>query len=127
MADFPKPKQTTNFRGNFQKRKINSDYSLKKRPPKKHSHHENAVYVTTKSDIKVRVLLHVFDVLLNEVMFQSLMKKCENLFNKNVNEIVIYAVGAAIERGINLALQFTEKYPSYKTEVNTTTISLIGK
>lgn len=54
MADSTKSKQTTNFKGNnFQKRKITGDYALKKRPPRKQSHHENAVYVTTKSDIKV--------------------------------------------------------------------------
>ncbi|GJQ72168.1 form3 [Trypoxylus dichotomus] len=97
-------------RNNFKSHKqtfLKKDHSLKKRQPHKPETGTNVIYVSTKSDIK------------------GLKQKCDTLLRQNEEEIVIYCLGAAIQRGIILALQLCDKYPPYKITTNTLTTELI--
>lgn len=58
--------------------------------------------------------------------FQGLKQKCEKLLQQNEEEVVIYSLGAAIQRAIILALQLSDSYLSYKIATNTLTTELIG-
>jgi hypothetical protein len=52
---------------------------------------------------------------------------CEKLFQEGEDVVILYGIGAAIPRTINLALQFSEKYTSkYELNVETSTVTLVG-
>lgn len=56
------------------------------------------------------------------------MSQCEKLIREGEEEIVLHGIGAAIQRTINLALQFSEKYEGvFKLHVETSTVTLVGK
>ena len=55
------------------------------------------------------------------------MRKCEQLIKDNVEELILYSLGAAIPKGILLALQLCDKYPAYKSSTQTLTVELLGK
>ncbi|KAI4456744.1 ribonuclease p protein subunit p20 [Holotrichia oblita] len=98
-----------NSRSNFQKQKqtFSENHILKKRQPHKPEIGKSVIYVSTKSDIK------------------GLKQKCEKLLRQNEEEVIIYCLGAAIQRGIILALQLSDNYPPYKISTNTLTTELI--
>lgn len=86
----------------------NNKQHFKKRAPPKNLTKKNDVYVTNKTD------------------FRATYKKCENLLNSEEGECFLHCIGNAINRGINLALRLADEH-SYKFEVNTSTIKLIGE
>ncbi|KRT86764.1 hypothetical protein AMK59_2964 [Oryctes borbonicus] len=92
-----------NHKQSFQRK----DHTLKKRQPHKPEIGKGVIYVSTKSDIK------------------GLKQKCETLLRQNEEEVIIYCLGAAIQRGIILALQLCDKYPPYKITTNTLTTELV--
>nr|CAH7761254.1 unnamed protein product [Callosobruchus chinensis] len=81
-------------------RKPSKDHVLRKRQPNKPERGDNVLYISTKTNIKAH------------------MEKCNKLIS-NENEIIIYCLGAAIQRGILLALQICEQHVSYKIDTNT--------
>ncbi|XP_017783323.1 PREDICTED: ribonuclease P protein subunit p20 [Nicrophorus vespilloides] len=88
-------------------RNPSKNHNLKKRAPQKPQVAENVIYVSTKTHIK------------------ALLERCTKLINKDSNEIIIYCLGAAIQRGILLALQICEKHISYDCATETLTTNLI--
>lgn len=85
----------------------NSTHSFRKRPSQKFQQAENIIYVSNKTHIK------------------AYLQKCSDLINnKNFEEIIIYCLGAAIPKGILIALQVCEKHLSYKLSTNTLTTEL---
>lgn len=82
------------------------DY-MKRKPPKNFTR-PNDVYITNKTD------------------FGAQINKCIKILNSEVGEVFIHSIGNAINRAINLALKLEEDH-SFKYEVNTSTINLVGK
>lgn len=108
MADTSKnARQFQTSKQSNSKRNVKNQHVMKKRAPQKHNNQENAVYVTQNTNIKAYIT------------------KCEKLFDQNYNEIIIHCMGAAIQQGVNLALQLCEKNSHYQVAVNTSTIHLI--
>ncbi|CAG9862171.1 unnamed protein product [Phyllotreta striolata] len=77
------------------------------RQPKKPERGENVLYVSSKTNFKAQ------------------LKKCSKLTSNRENEIIIYCMGAAIQKGILLALQICEENIAYKIHTNTLTTELI--
>lgn len=102
------------------------DHQLKKRQPHKYETGNKIVYVSTKTTLKVNTLRYCFNNINLFFSLQALYEKCEKLIHDNENEIVIHCLGAAIQRGILLSLQICNKYPTFKTDVNTLTTELTG-
>ncbi|CAH1115546.1 unnamed protein product [Psylliodes chrysocephalus] len=84
-----------------------SDHIRIPRQPKKPERADNILYVCSKTNIKAQ------------------LEKCNKLVNNRENEIIIYCMGAAIQRGILLALQICEENIAYKLHTNTLTTELI--
>jgi ribonuclease P/MRP protein subunit RPP20 len=83
--------------------------NFRKRQPPKTFTRKNDFYVTKKTDIR------------------ATLKKCEEILNSpEYDQIYLHCIGAAINRGINLALKLAEDY-NFKFEANTSTINLVGK
>lgn len=82
--------------------------SYKKRKPPKNFTRSNDVYITNKTD------------------FAAQLDKCLKILNSELGEVYIHSIGNAINRAINLALKLEEDH-SFKYEVNTSTINLVGR
>ncbi|KAJ8950596.1 hypothetical protein NQ314_007821 [Rhamnusium bicolor] len=54
------------------------------------------------------------------------LERCNKLINNDENEIIIYCLGAAIQRGILLALQLQERHIAFNIYTNTLSTELIG-
>ncbi|XP_045476311.1 ribonuclease P protein subunit p20 [Harmonia axyridis] len=86
------------------KKNYSSSHIRRKRPALKLSKAENVIYVNSKSHLKA---------------FFSI---CEKLIDKkNFEEILLYCMGTSISKGICLALELCEKYPSYQYQTRTFT------
>jgi len=85
----------------------NPNHVFRKRQPQKPETGPNVIYVSTKTSVK------------------GLLERCSKLINNNENEIVIYCLGAAIQRGILLALQVCEKHIAYNCDTKTFSTALI--
>lgn len=59
-------------------------------------------------------------------ILQALLGQCDKLIAENENEIILYCMGAAIQRGILLALQVCEKHVAFQIDANTFTTELLG-
>lgn len=81
---------------------------FKKRKPPKNFSRPNDVYITNKTD------------------FAAQLNKCIKILNSESGEVYIHSIGNAINRAINLALKLEEDH-SFKYEVNTSTINLVGE
>ncbi|XP_060521231.1 ribonuclease P protein subunit p20-like isoform X1 [Cylas formicarius] len=82
------------------------NHVLRKRQPQKPEQGDSVIYVSTKTNIK------------------ALLEKCDKLINNNENEIIIYCLGAAIQRGVILALRLCEKHAAFEIDANTFTSEL---
>ncbi|KAJ8915110.1 hypothetical protein NQ315_000362 [Exocentrus adspersus] len=112
MADSGDKKQISSISSeNTKKAKRNpgTSHNFRKRPPQKPERGENVIYISTKTNIKAQ------------------LERCRKLINNNQNEIIIYCLGAAIQRGILLALQLSERYVAYDIHTNTLSTELIGE
>lgn len=85
---------------------VNSDHNIRRRQPQKPILSDSVIYVSTKSSVK------------------GLLRKIDELILKGESEIVIFCLGAAIQRGILLALQVAENH-SFSISTNTSTSMLI--
>ncbi|XP_018562174.1 ribonuclease P protein subunit p20 [Anoplophora glabripennis] len=83
------------------------NHNFRKRPPQKPEIGENVLFISTKTNIKAQ------------------LERCKKLINNNESEIIIYCLGAAIQRGILLALQLCEHHVAYKIYTNTLSTELI--
>ncbi|KAF2880565.1 hypothetical protein ILUMI_25603 [Ignelater luminosus] len=105
MADTPKQVRQKNFQRT--RHFVNSnEYRIQKRTPRKKDNSESVIYVSNKSNIK------------------ALLDKCDTLIKNDHKEITICCMGAAIQRGILLALQLCEKHVTFQVSVNTSTVEL---
>ncbi|XP_057653862.1 ribonuclease P protein subunit p20 [Diorhabda carinulata] len=77
------------------------------RQPRKPEKGDNILYISTKTNIKAQ------------------LSRCNKLIHNNESEIIIYCMGAAIQRGILLALQLCEEHTTYKISTNTITTELL--
>ncbi|KAG5886567.1 hypothetical protein JTB14_011279 [Gonioctena quinquepunctata] len=82
-----------------------SEHIRRPRQPKKLERGENIFYICSKTSIKAQ------------------LEHCQKLINKNEQEIIIHCLGAAIQRGILLALQICENNITYKIHTNTFTLN----
>lgn len=89
------------------KRFDTTHHNLQKRASQKNDIRESVLYVSSKSNIK------------------GLLEKCDKLVKKDEKEIIINCMGAAIQRGILLALQVCERHVAYQLSTNTSTVELI--
>lgn len=85
---------------------VSGEHNIRKRQPQKPILSESVIYVSTKSSVK------------------GLLRKVDELILKGESEIAIYCLGAAIQRGILLALQIAENH-SFVINTNTLTSVLI--
>ncbi|KAK5641134.1 hypothetical protein RI129_009681 [Pyrocoelia pectoralis] len=108
MADSSHSRLKTNKHFNVTKNKRydTRQHNLQKRAPQKLDQRDSVIYVSTKSNIK------------------GLLEKCDKLIKKDEKEIIVYCMGAAIQRGILLALQVCEQHASFKISTNTSTVEL---
>jgi len=90
-----------------QNRTPSQNHVFRKRQPQKPEVGENVIYVSTKTSIK------------------GLLERCTKLINNNEDEIIIYCLGAAIQRGILLTLQLCEAHVAYQYHTNTFSTTLI--
>ncbi|ENN75972.1 hypothetical protein YQE_07506, partial [Dendroctonus ponderosae] len=90
-----------------QNRPLNPNLVFRKRQPQKPETASNVIYVSTKTSSK------------------ALLEACSKLIINNEQEIIIYCLGAAIQRGILLALQLCEKHISYQYHTKTFSTTLI--
>lgn len=102
------------------------DHYLRKRQPQKIETGKEIIYVSTKSSLQVRKCASGYVSFANFSLFKALQAKCEKLINSDENEIIIHCLGAAIPQGILLALKICDKYPTFKSAVNTLTSELTG-
>lgn len=102
--NFQKSSVQHNKRQNIQ----TSQHTFHKRQPRKFEQGENILYVSTKTNTKAH-LEH----------FNKIIR------NKDVNEVIIYCLGAAIQRGILLALQICEEHVAFNIETTTFSTELI--
>ncbi|CAH1990113.1 unnamed protein product [Acanthoscelides obtectus] len=84
-----------------QNKKPSKDHVLRKRQPNKPERGDHILYISTKTDIKAH------------------LEKCNKLISNNENEIILYCLGAAIQRGILLAMKICERHVTYKIHANT--------
>lgn len=59
------------------------------------------------------------------MILQGLLSQCDKLMSENESEIVLYCMGAAIQRGILLALQVCEKHVAFQVDAKTFTTELL--
>ncbi|XP_019875434.1 ribonuclease P protein subunit p20 isoform X1 [Aethina tumida] len=90
-----------------QNRNPSKDHTFRKRNPPKPERDESVIYVSTKTH------------------FKAIEEKCVKLINKDTPEIIIYCLGAAIQRSIILALRLCDSYTNYNIHTNTLTTELI--
>ncbi|XP_066250405.1 ribonuclease P protein subunit p20-like isoform X1 [Euwallacea similis] len=107
MADSNRPPNVTSNKVKKRNQRPNPNHVFRKRQPPKPETGDNVIYVSTKTSLKV------------------LLKRCSKLINDNENEIIIYCLGAAIQRGILLALQLCERHVSYQHDTKTFSTTLI--
>lgn len=88
--------------------KRNNNNQFKRKAPPKSFTRKNDIYITNKTD------------------FAAQLKKSIEILNSECGEVYLHSIGNAINRAINLALKLEEKY-SFKYEVNTSTINLVGE
>lgn len=82
------------------------EYTLKKRLPQTLPKRPNDVYVSKKTNFKAQLV------------------RCQKILD-NGNEVFVHALGAAINRAINLALQLKANgFGSVEIAVNTSTVTL---
>ncbi|KAF5290826.1 hypothetical protein FQA39_LY14588 [Lamprigera yunnana] len=105
LSNRGKGKSRVNYKN---KRYDNSQYNLQKRAPHKDDTGSAVIYVSSKANVK------------------ALLGKCNKLIKNDEKEIVINCMGAAIQRGILLALQVCEQNPGYQVSPNTLTVELVG-
>ncbi|KAF5288338.1 hypothetical protein FQR65_LT12072 [Abscondita terminalis] len=107
MAQSLQQKERKNY--TFKNKRVDTTYhNLKKRASCKTDINESILYVSSKSNIK------------------GLLEKCDKLIKGDEKEIVINCMGAAIQRGIVLALQICEKHIAFQISSNTSTVELIA-
>ncbi|XP_023016617.1 ribonuclease P protein subunit p20 isoform X1 [Leptinotarsa decemlineata] len=87
-------------------RKTN-EHNRRPRQPRKPERGENVLYVCSKTNIKAQ------------------LERCNKLINNNEKEIIIHCLGAAIQRGILLALQICDGNITYQIHTNTLTTELL--
>lgn len=89
--------------------KIDStEYTLRKRLPRKLPKRKCDVYVNRKTDFKAQT------------------ERCQKMLDAGIPELHIHGLGAAINRAMNLALQLQEKsMGSIQLAVNTSTVELV--
>lgn len=124
-------KKHKNFKSENPKRFFSENHSFKKRPTSKPYQRKEDIYVTNKSNFKVRILGSSVDLVENLqvfLLFQAQINQCETILNsENTNEIFLHCVGNAISRGINLALTLiANSNDGLGYEANTSVIELIG-
>lgn len=90
-----------------QNRSPSQNHVFRKRQPQKPEIGNNIIYVSTKTSTK------------------ALLERCTKLINNNENEIIIYCLGAAIQRGILLTLQLCERHITYQYQSKTFSTTLI--
>lgn len=108
------------------KRPISKEHTFKKRQPRKPEEGRNVIYVSTKTNTKV---MRWRDVVLRLglcLVLQNLLDECGKLVRDGENELILYCMGAAIQRGILLALQFCEKHVAFQIDAKTFTTELLG-
>ena len=120
-ANDPKPKKPTK-----QPRAPSKDHVLRKRRPQKPERDASVVYVNTKTPIKVNPPQPLNPTLRLCRSFQAVVDRCCKLINKGEKELTLYCLGAAIQRGILIALRLCEQNVAYKIHSNTFTTELIG-
>ncbi|XP_077290774.1 ribonuclease P protein subunit p20 [Arctopsyche grandis] len=80
----------------------------KKRLPARPPIQDNAIYITKKTNFKAQ------------------LEKCSQLLLNGADQVLLHALGAAVCRAINLALQLEATFHgTCKVEVNTSTVDLI--
>ncbi|KAJ8963805.1 hypothetical protein NQ317_008853 [Molorchus minor] len=104
MAD---NKQIHGKNKNKQNRNPTKDHLFRKRQPQKPERGANVLYISTKTNIKAQ------------------LERCNKLINDNENEIIIYCLGAAVQRGTLLALQICEQQIAFNIHTNTLSTELI--
>ncbi|XP_050299914.1 ribonuclease P protein subunit p20-like isoform X1 [Anthonomus grandis grandis] len=107
MADSNKAQHNNCHRPKKQDRPKRPNHVFRKRQPPKPETGPNVIYVSTKTSLK------------------ALLERCTKLVNNNEKEIIVYCLGAAIQKGILLALQVAEKFVAYQFETNTFSTTLI--
>ncbi|XP_028143084.2 ribonuclease P protein subunit p20 isoform X1 [Diabrotica virgifera virgifera] len=105
MADNKLESKSTPYKKN--PKKSLKDHTRLPRPPKKTETGENVLYVSSKTNVKAQ------------------LDRCNKLLNNKHDEIIIYCMGAAIQRGILLALQLCEEHITYKVSTSTLTTELL--
>ncbi|RZC35496.1 ribonuclease P protein subunit p20-like, partial [Asbolus verrucosus] len=90
-----------------QNRQPSKDHILRKRRPQKPERGDTVIYVSTKTPTK------------------ALLERCAKLINKGENELTIYCLGAAIQRGILLALKICEQHVTFSIHTNTFSTELL--
>ncbi|XP_014671897.1 PREDICTED: ribonuclease P protein subunit p20-like [Priapulus caudatus] len=84
------------------------EYTLRKRLPRRLPKRKNDVYVTRKTDFKAQ------------------LARCQKLLDSGYNEIYVHALGAAINRGLNMALQLKERgLGTIDLAVHTSSVELV--
>ncbi|CAH1180156.1 unnamed protein product [Phaedon cochleariae] len=109
MADNIKKGSVNNTGQNRKKnyKRTSEEHLRQPRQPKKVERGDNIIYVSSKTNIKAN------------------LERCQKLINNKEDEIIIHCLGAAIQRGILLALQICENNITFKIHTNTLTTELI--
>lgn len=137
-------KKPKNIKSDNPKRFFSDNHSFKKRPTSKPYQRKEDIYVTNKSNFKVKQVHFtnhklftfcsttlIFCLIILPTIFQNFqaqINQCETILNtENINEIFLHCVGNAISRGINLALTLiANSNNGLGYEANTSFIELIG-
>lgn len=61
------------------------------------------------------------------MFFQALLERCNKLITNGETELILYCLGAAIQRGILLSLKICEENVSFNIHTQTFTTELLGK
>lgn len=129
-------KRKLNPADNSRKQFNSNNHSFQKRPTAKPFQRKNDIYVSNKTNFKVKVLCttthHTHSSstdLFLLYLFQVQMKQCQDLLkSEEVDEIYLHCLGNAIKRGITLALTLVqESNNGLGYEANTSSIDLIGE
>ena len=84
-----------------------TEYTLRKRLPRRLPKRKNDIYVSNKTDFKAQ------------------LARCHKMLDTGVNEIYIHGLGAAVNRAVNLALQLQKcNIDTLQLSVNTSTVEL---
>lgn len=103
------------------------NHHLRKRRPQKPDTSKTAIYVNTKTSTKVFINLYYYNVIIIKHLLQSLLERCDKLIKSGEDQITIHCLGAAIQRGILVALKVVEQHVTFNIHTNTFTTKLIGK